>query len=303
MKHFILLTLAIAFNTAGAQHSASDSTRSFFNKNTNAIEQGPSAPLQMKRAVLEPGLYYVEDESRGRGWSHFMLLDSFVNDSTKLIGFILSRDALGSEEQTRMQIIQAIPLSHGTVMLSPIVINDAGVPSVETELGTGQSKYMEVSLDETRPNGDHFNIIGHNGAQGGRILSMKRVNKSRPTFSGWPSNGLFNSETVSGNLLVRGNIVSVTAPHQSTKHFQISALNNENGRIAGLQSATMDERARRYIVDSVYTKFAFFLKDTQNNEVFVIANPTHKPADYIAHVYCPKKRSLFQIVADLINAK
>jgi hypothetical protein len=163
---------------------------------------------------------------------------------------------------------------------------------------------MEVTMDGSRPNGDHFHLISHNGAAAGRTLSMKKVSASRPSFQNWPTAGLFNSLTESGSMVVSQSILTVSNGDQTnTSSFKIMPINADDGRIAGLRSATFNAQRRAYVVDSKVRKLAFFLKDQSNDEVFVIASPTHRSDVYSAEFYCPKKRSLLQIIADLMNSK
>lgn len=302
MNHFLLLSL---FQTCVwiTETGHAQQERSFFNKDLEAIGLPTPLPSSVKQILLTPGLYFVGDESNRKNWSHFMLLDSYVNDPSQLIGFILSRESLGSGENTKMQIVHAIPLEHGTVMLSPIVINSEGIISTDSKRD-GRSGVMEITMDGTRPHGDHFHLISHNGGSGGKSLSMKRVSANRPAFQNWPTTGLFNSQTATGSLVVNGTILTVSNGDQSmTSSFKIMPINSNDGRIAGLRSATMNAQSRRYMVDSKVRKLAFFLKDKNNDEVFVVASPTHRSDVFAADFYCPKKRSILQIIADLMNSK
>lgn len=247
---------------------------------------------------LQPGVYAIGDEDSKLTGTHYLILDSYINDEKKSLALMVNQADFNDGKRASGQFYMARPIKSGrAVMLSPVFIDSMGNLSVQSELNR-EAQVLEINL---APEGNKFRypyiVQGHYGALDGKLMGMRAKSHQEPKFRASPSNSVFSSRTERGQVVVSGNTVGIHNGAQVDRRYEMVLLNGDLGRMAALVSTKFDTMAEESISDSEIQKLAFFMTDSEGSELFIIANKTAKPGQFVFDFYGPRGRSFLDYFA------
>lgn len=249
------------------------------------------------QVLLNPGLYIVGDEQHEGNGTQYLLVDTDVNNPERFIGLMIPERNFKQGSVSQGKFFVGRPIRGGTsVLLAPLVIDTDGHILVDSELSRN-SPVLEVSAVSTEGSNRYpYLIEGHNGALNGQVFGMRAVESNRkPTWTGWPSAGIFVSPSSEGKMVVKGNTISIHDGLREDRRYTLVPLNGVLGKIAGLKESHFDTMAETDVSTSRFSKIAFFLNGLSDEEIFVFASPMVRPGDYSIEFFSPKRRSFNDI--------
>ena len=246
---------------------------------------------------LNPGVYVIGDDDSKMSGTHYLIVDEYSNDSDKGLALMLEQDSLKDGRRAAGQFYMVKSIKGGTkLMLSPVFIDMHGNLSVQSELNSN-AQVLVISL---APNADKlrypYQVVGQNGALGGEMKGMRAKSDQNPVFRPWPKQSVFKSESQRGKLVVSGTTVGIYNGSTLGNEFELVPLNGDFGKMAALTQTRLDTMAEDYVSDTAIKKLAFFM-NLDHEEVFLVAQPTALPGQFMFDVYSSQHRTFLDFVA------
>lgn len=296
MKNLTLIGAMVSAQLMLSQNIPAQN-RPFPESDVSQIYSAGSIIYNQAAIVLQPGLYIVGDDNNTIAGTHFLLVDQYFNDPSKLVGIMISQNSVNRGTQTAAKMFMGRPIKgRNSIMLSPLAIDMYGNIGVDSEVSRN-SPVMEISRDTTQGRQRYpLFIQGHNGALNGQVLGMRAAAPDkRPTWRGWPSSGIFEGESSNAKLVINGNTMAIHDGSRMDRRFAMVPLNGDLGKFAGLQDSSFDTMAEMDVSSSQFRKLTFFLTGLCDQEIFVIASPTNRVGDYNIEIFSPKRRTFMDI--------
>lgn len=253
---------------------------------TQSVVPGPAINLN-------PGIYVVGDDDNTVWGTHYLIVDKYVNDDDKILAILIEQGHFDEGKHCIGRFYLGKKIKNGTsLMLSPIYIDINGNLAIQSEMST-TAQVLEVSVRNQA--GDFrypYLVQGHYGALGGHLLGMRAKSTQSPNFVPWPSNNIFSGASDRDNLIVTGSSVAIHNGRGLDRRFELLPLNGDLGKFAELVSTQLDTMGEDMVSETGVKKLAFFMKNTWNEEMFVVASPAGNIGQYEMNFYEQKHRGL-----------
>lgn len=258
---------------------------------------GVSVSTLAPKVKLNPGVYVIGDEDSKLKGTHYLIVDEYSNDADKGLALMVEQSSIKNGHRSAGQFYMIKSIKGGTkLMLSPVFIDMRGNLSVQSELNS-QAQVLVISIAPQAEKLRYpYQVVGQNGALGGELMGMRAKSDQNPTFRPWPQRSVFKSETQRAKLVVSGTTVGIYSGNTLGNEFELVPLNGDFGKMAALTQTRLDTMAEDYVSDTAIKKLAFFM-NLNGEEVFLIAQPSAQPGQFVIDVYGQKGRTFLDYVA------
>lgn len=280
---------ALAENYSGP---TTDLNRVFSSGKDMSSTQTPDKEI---KPLIGPGLYVLGDQDSKIWGTHYLLVDSYVNDPTQFFALMISQDDIKKGSQGIVRVYQGRTIKNGaSLMLSPVVVDIYGNLSLESETNN-RAKVLEISR---RTDADSFRypflVQGLNNALNGKLMFMRASNQLTPQIQSRPKTNVFEG-TRQEHVVVNGKIVDIHPGDGSDRHFQMTDVNGDFGKLTQLQEGYFDTMGEFMVSQSKVSWLGFFMTSQSGGELFSILIPTAGPGEYRMVVYGNEERTLSDI--------
>jgi hypothetical protein len=279
-------------------------------------------PAQNQTQIkLVPGVYAISRPGKLFA-ERLMFIENYQNKPNAFLAIQIDRRNLDAGKSSTGRLFIGSIIERGTaVKLSPLILDQhTGMPINLAKISTQAriSKITDTGGDERHRY--PYTLQGINGAQGGELWSMRRIEDSRYSLVLKPNATLFSFGGRGSNLVVNGSQVILNIPGQKQKLEFAAELGTGQGALSFMNPGKYNAMTDKVNTESRIDKFAFVLNvscdrsaygsgsrgdgssaisyggNFWDEQFFVTVSPTNGTEDFQFDFYGKKRRSLWDIL-------
>ena len=122
-------------------------------------------------------------------------------------------------------------------------------------------------------------------------MGMRAVSDERIKFTTWPSNNVFEGTCDSSKIVVSGSTVAIHRDSHFQDRLELVPLNGNGGKFAAMVRTELNTMGEYMVSDSSVSRLAFFIKNDNGEENFIVASPSTEVGLYKFEYYGPQFRT------------